>query len=39
MCNSNTVKDKDMFIRLWIHESMTCFHDRLINDDVIYKKI
>merc|ERR1719204_1122019 len=33
MCSANTAKTKDMFIRLWIHEAMRCFHDRLINDE------
>eukprot|EP01083_Nonionella_stella_P245320 852816_1 len=33
MCNSTTAKTKDTFIRLWVHESMRCFHDRLINDE------
>ena len=23
----------DTFVRLWLHESQRCFHDRLINND------
>ena len=33
MCNSTIAKNKNIFIRLWIHESMRCFHDRLIDEN------
>jgi dynein heavy chain len=28
----NTVKEKDQFVRLWAHECMRVFHDRLIDE-------
>jgi dynein heavy chain len=30
--NSDLVKEKDAFIRIWSHECMRVFHDRLIDD-------
>ena len=32
MCDPNSVKEKESFIRLWAHECMRVFHDRLIDD-------
>ncbi|KAJ1435246.1 dynein heavy chain, partial [Ochromonadaceae sp. CCMP2298] len=32
MGDPNFVKDKDSFVRLWAHECMRVFHDRLIDD-------
>eukprot|EP00497_Spongosphaera_streptacantha_P001845 TRINITY_DN241_c0_g1_i2.p2 TRINITY_DN241_c0_g1~~TRINITY_DN241_c0_g1_i2.p2 ORF type:complete len:156 (-),score=49.23 TRINITY_DN241_c0_g1_i2:608-1012(-) len=33
MVDSKVVSDKDGLVRLWIHESSRCFHDRLIDED------
>lgn len=30
---SNTLNDKEGLVRLWCHESLRVFHDRLINDE------
>jgi dynein heavy chain len=32
MSDPNNVKEKDSFIRLWAHECLRVFHDRLIDD-------
>jgi len=31
--SGETVKDKDAFVRLWMHECQRVFHDRLISDE------
>ena len=33
MCNSSIAKNKEIYTKLWIHESMRCFHDRLIDNN------
>ena len=32
MGDPNFVKDKDSFVRLWAHECLRVFHDRLVDD-------
>jgi len=32
MINYENLKDKQMLIELWIHESSRIFHDRLVDD-------
>ena len=40
LIKARNCEDKDCMVRLWIHENMRVFHDRLINDeDKMYFKV